>query len=276
MLHAPDLGGGFVDCHALDGYELYVLNQFENPTPTGWYTNNDRTAEQHPPPDSDPIPVTTIPGGRCVGFAPGANVATVCEDPAAPRGSCTRVYDTSSRAAVRITAGTMTDGGAFGHITRKHAPPADAPACPFKAGPPEVGPCSHGLGPSSPQPPGAHAVDDTSDWEGIVIWARIARGSASSIRVRVSDPLTDDKGCVCNPFTNQNDASDGCDKFGSFVALDDTFRAYRLPFAEMKQGGWGKKSPGLDHGDIFEMGIEYRGGPWDLWIDDWALYRRRP
>jgi hypothetical protein len=96
------------------------------------------------------------------------------------------------------------------------------------------------------------------------------------VRVRASDERTDDKACICNPFTNQNDPSDGCDKFGRYIELSDTWRAYRVPFAEMQQGGWGLKSSGLDSSNLFEIVIEYGRSSWDIWIDDIGLYRRRP
>ena len=280
----PDLGGNAPDCSALDGYELFFLNRFEQgETRTGWYTNTDRTAVQDPPPDTDPLPSSDIPGGRCVGFAPGADAPAVCDDPEAAPGSCTGALPADSRAAIHIRTGLMTNnGGVMGHITQKECLPIEqSPACTLHAGPPEVGPCTNtgiptdiSQGPSPPRR-GCRAADDTSAWEGVTFWARVAPGSTPTIRLRISDERTDDKACVCNPHTNQNDSSDGCDKFVRAVTLDDTWRAYFVPFAEMQQGGWGLKSPGLDISNLFEIGFEYRHGAWDLWIDDVAYYRRK-
>jgi hypothetical protein len=151
---------------------------------------------------------------------------------------------------------------------------AEAPACGFDPGPPEVGPCSIGLGPSKPQH-GCHGVNDFSDWDGVVVWARVGPGSSTNLRVRVSDERTDEKACICSGYTNQNDTSNGCDKFGKFFIADAAFRAYLLPFSEMQQGGWGLKSPGLDLSNLFEIVVEYGRGAWDVWIDDIAFYRRR-
>jgi len=147
--------------------------------------------------------------------------------------------------------------------------------CPFQPGPPEVGPCSTGEGPS-PGQYGCEAAEDTSTWEGIVFWGRVGPGSESSIRVRASDPYTDDKACFCNPYTNQNDASDGCDKFGVFVQLDRNYRAIFAPFSQMQQGGWGLPRDHLDTSSLFELAFDIYAGVWDLWVDDVALYRRRP
>jgi hypothetical protein len=139
-----------------------------------------------------------------------------------------------------------------------------------------VGPCSVGEPPSPPRL-GCQPIYDTSDWDGIVFWGRVAPGSETSVRVRASDYLTDDKGCACNPYTSQNDASDGCDKFGVFVPpLTGDFQVRFAPFEEMQQGGWGRASPGLFRNRIFEIAVEYGRGAWDLWVDDIGFYRRRP
>jgi hypothetical protein len=103
----------------------------------------------------------------------------------------------------------------------------------------------------------------------------VAPGSSSGVRVRAADGTTDEKGCKCNPYTNQNDSSDGCDKWGTFINLDSTFRAYFLPFSAMQQGGWGLKSRALDTSNLFSLGIEWGRGRWDLWIDDVGFYRSR-
>jgi len=212
-----------------------------------------------------------------VATEPTLGNATLCASAAAPRGSCTLALPLASRSAIHIRSGLLSNnGGVLGaSLPRTCVPVEEAPACPFLPGPPEIGPCSTGLGPS-PARRGCHAVQDMSDWDGIVVWARKGPGSASSIRVRASDERTDDKACICNSFTNQNDTSTGCDKFGRFVTLDETWRAYVVPFKEMQQGGWGLKSPGLSTDNLFEIAIEFGRGAWDLWIDDIALYRTRP
>jgi hypothetical protein len=269
-----DPGSGPVACNALDGYELFVLDNFEpGEASIAWYTNNDRTALSDPPPDTDPIPSTPIPGGRCVGETPSDDAATVCDDPTTPRGECTRVAPLDSRSAFHIRTGHLTNNG--GQLGRSLPLTCDmnAPACPFQPGPPEIGPCSIGQG-STPPPNGCEGYD-LSLWDGVFVWARVGPNSASEIKVRVADKESDDKGCVCNPYTNQNDSSSGCDKFSSFVGLDEDFRVYFAPFDEMQQGGWGMRVPRLDTSGLFSFGIEFGRGSWDLWIDDVGFYRRR-
>jgi hypothetical protein len=269
-----DLGGGPVDCNALDGYELYLLDNWEaGAASISWYVNNDRTADSDPKPDTDPVPAEEIIGGRCVGARPSANAATVCDTSDMPPGECTRELEPESRFAFHQRTGLLTANG--GQLGRGFPPicPDGAPLCHFAPGPPEVGPCSPSMG-STPATDGCTGRD-FSQWEGVFVWARVGPYSADTVKVRVADKLTDDKGCVCNPYTNQNDPGDGCDKFSAFVGLDGTFRAYLVPFDRMQQGGWGMRSPGLDTSDLFSFALEYGRGSWDLWIDDIGFYRRR-
>ncbi|MFZ5893936.1 MAG: hypothetical protein ACOY0T_22935 [Myxococcota bacterium] len=272
---SPDPGSPPVDCNALDGYEIYPLDYFESggtvEPSTSWYTNSDRTALQDPVPDQT-VPFTPIPNGRCIGAARSANAATVCTSPTAARGSCTEPALIESRRAVHVRSGLLTlNGGQLGRDLPKT--PATG-ACEFTPGPPEIGPCSAGMGPSAPQK-GSRAINDFSDWDGLVLWLRVAPGSAAYLRVRVADGTVDDKGCVCNPYTSQNDSSSGCDKWGRYISIDTTFRAYFIAFDEMQQGGWGLKSNFLDTSNLFSLGVEWGRGAWDLWIDDVAFYRRR-
>lgn len=270
----PDTFGNPPNCNALDDYELYLIDDFENPSRTGWYVNNDRTALMVPAPDEDPPRTSQIPGGRCVDAQPSARAPSYCDSPTTPRGECAGSAAPSSRWAIHVQSGLLTANG--GQLGRNLSTDCSASTtCAFPPGPPEIGPCSTGLGPSPPIA-GCRAVEDLSDWDGIVVWVRAASGSGTGIKVRASDGKTDDKGCVCNPYTNQNDSSTGCDKWGAYVNVDATFRPYFVPFKEMQQGGWGLKSPTLDKSDLFSIGIEWGRGTWDLWIDDIAYYRRRP
>jgi hypothetical protein len=265
LTDADDLGSGPVDCSALDDYDVQLIDDFETGAGSGWYTNNDRSALQVPAPDSDPVPGAEIPGGRCLGV-PGME----------------------SRHAIHIRSGVLTDfGGVFGKNMRRLLDTSPCPITPcFTRAPPPAprGPCGVGMGTpaqgnwTSPPPQACITGADASQWEGIVLWARKGQGSGSSVRVHVSDHFTDDsnQACVCNPYVNQNDTTDGCDKFGSYIDLDDTWRPYFVPFDEMQQGGWGRPSPGLDTSGLFSVAIDYGRAAWDLWIDDIGFYRRKP
>jgi len=283
LVDYPDPWLGKVDCSALDGYEVLLLDDFEPfVTEQAWYVNNDRTAEQDPPADTNAPPhMTEIPGGRCTGVAPSADATGLCDLTTAttPPGECPGVLAPEAHGAMHIITGHLSNnGGQLGQTLAKcPAPPADDPLlyeCDLSVGPPEQGACSTADAPTKGQL-GCVGLD-ASGWEGIVLWARIGPGSQASVKVRVADRITDDKGCVCNSNTNQNDASDGCDKWGRFIQLDGTFRAYRVPFTDLQQGGWGAASPGLDTADLFSIAVEYGRGAWDLWLDDIGFYRRKP
>jgi hypothetical protein len=254
-----DPGSGPIDCAALEGYEIELIDDFETGAATGWYVNNDFTAQQVPAPDTDPVPGQRIPGGRCL-ETPGMG----------------------SDYAIHILTGNLSEfGGVFGRNMRRRL---DADPCPITPclgrtpPPPSVGPC--GIGQATPDQQNVATEcttgADASAFEGIVLWARKGPGSASGLRIQVSDPLTDDsnQACVCNPFTNENDTSDGCDKFGTYLNVDDTWRAYFVPFAGMQQGGWGLASPALDTSGLFSVTVQLGRGEWDIWIDDIGFYRR--
>lgn len=291
LVDYPDPWLGRVDCGALDGYEVMYLDRFEdNVTTQAWYINNDRTAEQDPPVHTNaPPPVSPIPGGRCVGVRPSANAASVCDisNPEAEPGTCRapavdpEALGPEAFGAIHILTGNLTNnGGQLGQtLARCPAAPPGLQTNPYECaefapGSPEQGACSTADAPTSGQK-GCTGLN-ASAWEGIVFWGRVGPGSQVTVKVRTADKATDDKGCICNPNTNQNDASDGCDKWGRFVTLDQTFRAYMVPFTDLQQGGWGAASPGLDTSDLFSIAIEYGRGAWDLWLDDIGFYRSKP
>lgn len=257
---ADDPGSGPIDCAALDAYDVQLIDDFETGAATGWYVNNDRTALQTPVPDADPVPGERIPGGRC------RNAPSV-----------------ASEYAIHILSGNLTEFGAvFGRNMRRRLDVTPCPISPCLGRtppPPGVGPCGVGQATPGQEDVATECTTgaDASEWEGVVLWARKGPGGTSGVRIQVSDPRTDDsnQACVCNPFTNQNDTSDGCDKFGSFINVDHTWRAYLVPFAGMQQGGWGLASPSLDTSGLFSVTVQLGRGAWDLWIDDIGFYRRR-
>lgn len=256
---ADDPGSGPIDCAALDDYEVQLIDDFETGAATGWYVNNDRTALMSPAPDTDPVPGQRIAGGRC-------------RDTAA-----------ASEYAVHVLSGNLSEFGAvFGRNMRRRLDVSPCPISPCLGRtppPPGVGPCGVGQATPGQQDVATECTTgaDASEWDGVVLWARKGPSSTSGVRIQVSDPRTDDsnQACVCNPFTNQNDTSDGCDKFGTFINVDHTWRAYLVPFSGMQQGGWGLASQSLDTSGLFSVTVQMGRGAWDLWIDDVGFYRRR-
>ena len=106
----------------LDGLELYILDDFEpGSASSGWYINNDRTALMDPLPDTDPIPTTEIPGGRCLDFE-SDDPPTLCNEPEDERGSCDREADQEKTQAEAAKRAWKWD------LSRSIAPPLLAPA----------------------------------------------------------------------------------------------------------------------------------------------------
>jgi len=122
---------------------------------------------------------------------------------------------------------------------------------------------------------------DASAYEGVSFWARVAPGSQQTAKLTVSDKYTDTKYNetlpvpFCNPKTDKLNYREGCDKYGSFVIMNPNWRFFHLPFAEMRQKGFGKNAPPLDVTCIRSIEIGYGVGTWDFWIDDVAFYKPR-
>ena len=121
---------------------------------------------------------------------------------------------------------------------------------------------------------------DASGFDGIAFWARRGPLGRNALRIEVSERHTEqkyDKGDgkpICEPEVTDDDTSRGCDKFGGYAVTSDDWRPFLLPFAELRQAGWGLQAPFLDVWGLMSLSFRYDAGDWDFWIDDVALYRR--
>ncbi|CAN95656.1 Hypothetical protein predicted by Glimmer/Critica [Sorangium cellulosum So ce56] len=115
-------------------------------------------------------------------------------------------------------------------------------------------------------PEGAKTAYDASAYTGITFWAKIGAGSATSASVMISDPGTDPAGGSC---------SDECDKWQKSLTLTEEWQQFTIPFAELKQGGWGDPA-GTDQIDATKLyAIQFQVGiapKFDLYIDDLGFY----
>jgi len=129
------------------------------------------------------------------------------------------------------------------------------------------------------------------DLLGVSFWARLGdTGGNNLLRLEVGEKHTDqnyvgedggllganpdDSGSICRANTTDYDSEFGCDKFGYTTLLRNGWQQFFVPFAEMRQQGWGRRAEYFDLTAIMSFSIFYPQGSWDFWIDDLAFYRR--
>ncbi|WP_437284990.1 CIA30 family protein [Sorangium sp. So ce406] len=112
-------------------------------------------------------------------------------------------------------------------------------------------------------PEGEKASYDASAYTGITFWAK---GTARGATVMISDPGTDPAGSVC---------TDECDKWQKSLTLTEEWQQFTIPFADLKQGGWGTPA-GADQIDASKLySIQFQVGvapEFDVYIDDLGFY----
>jgi hypothetical protein len=144
----------------------------------------------------------------------------------------------------------------------------------------------HGMNADAEGDPAYPEGTDASEWDGIVFFARAMPAGRKNIRLDVSDLNTDDSrngadfaGPVnpdgCTPNAPEDGPAVGCDKFGGYATLDETWRAFTLDFVEMRQAGWGLQQKRFATEDIWSLNFSFAHGYWDFWIDDVAFFRRK-
>ncbi len=119
------------------------------------------------------------------------------------------------------------------------------------------------------------------NFHGITFWARLGGASNNNLRIELGDMFTDQAytgnngGPICNPNTTDENSDEGCDKFGAITQLRDDWQQFFVPFAEMRQQGWGRRAEYFDLTALLSFSVFYAQGTWDFWIDDLAFYRRK-
>jgi hypothetical protein len=121
------------------------------------------------------------------------------------------------------------------------------------------------------------------DLQGITFWGRLGGSSNNNLRLEVGERHTEqnytggpNNGPICTPNTTDDNSELGCDKFGAIAQLREDWQQFLIPFAEMRQAGWGMRAERFDLTGLMSFSIFYAQGTWDFWIDDVAFYRRRP
>ena len=75
---------------------------------------------------------------------------------------------------------------------------------------------------------------------------------------------------IRNPSAAQADPSQHAE-----IELGAEWRFFEIPFAGMKQRGFGRKVTKPDVKGILGVSIGFGTGSWDFWVDDVAFYRER-
>lgn len=128
---------------------------------------------------------------------------------------------------------------------------------------------------------------DASAWQGVSFWARKGDGpSNDAINILVGDADTSggdyaepaESGWTrCSTADEPND-SVKCDPFGVAVTLTEDWTLYTIPWATLKQKGYGQEAPDgkINPARIRRFQISTSTGDWDFYVDDLAFYRDKP
>jgi hypothetical protein len=122
------------------------------------------------------------------------------------------------------------------------------------------------------------------------LYPRCGKSACSS---PASNPDPDFDGKACRPYTfpaadesgeycfNEGDPDpanreERClDGFGSSVELNPNWQFYKVPFADLQQGGYGKKAPYLNLKAVDTIAFGFSVGWADAYIDNVTFYRRK-
>lgn len=121
------------------------------------------------------------------------------------------------------------------------------------------------------------ALTDASDWDGVAFWARRDEDSAvTTFTTAFADNHTSNQ-AQTHECRDGLDVANLCDPFGRGIAAEPEWKLYVLPFADLKQQGFGAASPlgALDVENILGMSFQVGPGTWEIWVDEIVYYRER-
>ncbi|XXX73197.1 CIA30 family protein [Sorangium sp. So ce134] len=116
-------------------------------------------------------------------------------------------------------------------------------------------------------PEGTKTPYDASAYTGITFWAKVGAGSSTAATVMISDPSTDPAGGSC---------TDECDNWQkSLAGISEEWQQFTIPFADLKQGGWGTPATTdqIDATKLYSIQFQVsEAATFDIYIDDLAFY----
>ena len=268
-----ETAGGTLDCSERLDIELRLIEDFELGAAGGWYLGNDVCAAcQELVEAADAIRNAGQAASRAAELA---ELQVALED---CRPSCLAVTESpyffdnppvaepiaggrcNSRYAMHIKGGPFLDWG--GNLGFSFSPPLNVTNMDV------VDPQTNELRPGQ-------------DLQGITFWGRLGSPSNNNLRIEVGEMHTEqayigpEGGPICTPDTTDDNSELGCDKFGATAQLRPDWQQFLIPFAEMRQGGWGMRAERFDLTALLSFSFFYAQGTWDFWIDDLAFYRRK-
>jgi hypothetical protein len=271
---ATALGGVSSSCSLPDHLEAVSVEDFELGAAGGWYLSNDVCSVcQDYVNQSDAIRNANQAMARAAELAELTASLEACRPDCLAATRSPYYFDNppvaetieggrcESRYAMHVAGGPFVDWG--GNMGFSFSPPLNVTSVDVTD--PETGEMRQGQG-----------------FEGITFWGRLGGASGNNIRIEVGEPHTDQNytgnagGPYCNPNTTDDNSEEGCDKFGAVALLRGDWQRFFIPFAEMRQQGWGRRAEQFDLTQLLSFSMFYAQGTWDFWIDDLAFYRQKP
>jgi hypothetical protein len=102
---------------------------------------------------------------------------------------------------------------------------------------------------------------DASAYTGIAFYAKLTSGTASFF-VNLQDMNTHADGGLCTVEAGPTQ----CDAFGGTISIGSEWELKTIPFAALKQRGFGKMEPAFDASRIVNFRLQAKGD-FELWID---------
>ncbi|WP_437766455.1 carbohydrate binding domain-containing protein [Sorangium sp. So ce281] len=110
---------------------------------------------------------------------------------------------------------------------------------------------------------------DASEFSGVTFFAYADGGSYNKVLVDIVDAQTWQDGEICT------DADGGCsDHFTKTISLTNCWTQIKVPFASLKQSGWGQAFEAVDMTKIWAIQFRFAASrQFSVWIDDVAFYK---